>query len=258
MLSSKEIMDLSNKATAVRQHFGEDANSPIDIFALAQTLTGLTLVLYPLGKNISGMCHTGTKIAEGVCNDLSAVIALNSQMSRGRQRFTLAHELYHYFYTKMAVVCPLQFSQRNQEEEKADRFASYLLMPQFALFSHLQDIKSRQNSAKLSLAELVRLEQYFGLSRQAILYRLKLEQVLSTEEADMLSCNVIHSAQVLGYDTSLYLPTNIRTTLGRYISLAERLHQNGKISDGKYEELLLEAYRDDIVYGAETGGEYID
>ena len=59
--------------------------------ALALTIDGLSLFLYPLGTGISGMC---------IKSDDIAVIAINSAMSRGRQRFTLAHELYHYKHGK--------------------------------------------------------------------------------------------------------------------------------------------------------------
>ena len=47
-------------------------------------------------------------------------------------------------------------------------------------------------------------------------------------------------------------------TYGRYIKQAEELLKRGLISDGKYEELLLEAFRADLVYGLEEVGELVD
>ena len=79
-------LELSTKAQELREKLGEDANSPIDIFSLANQIEGLTLVYYPLGKNISGMCVRDSEVR---------LIAINSTMSYGRQRFSLAHELYH-------------------------------------------------------------------------------------------------------------------------------------------------------------------
>ena len=49
-------LDLSTKAQELRELLGEDANSPVDVFSLANQIEGLTLVFYPLGENISGMC----------------------------------------------------------------------------------------------------------------------------------------------------------------------------------------------------------
>ena len=82
-------MDLSNKALNLRKKLGIDSESPIDIFKLVQKIENLTLVFYELGKNISGVCYKGTN---------SSLITINSEMSLGRQRFSLAHELYHLYY----------------------------------------------------------------------------------------------------------------------------------------------------------------
>ena len=53
--------DLMTKAAMLRNELGEDSNSPIDIFALAQRIKGLTIVYYPMGDNLSGMCIKGQK-----------------------------------------------------------------------------------------------------------------------------------------------------------------------------------------------------
>ncbi len=82
-------MDLRTRAERIRRQFGEDLSSPIDIFSLVKGIDRLTLVFYPLGQNISGAC---------IKRSASMGIALNSVMTLGRQRFTLAHELYHLFY----------------------------------------------------------------------------------------------------------------------------------------------------------------
>lgn len=86
-------MELSIKASQIRKKLGEDESSSIDIFALSQTIDSLTLMFYPLGKNISGACFK---------NSNSSIIAINSDMSLGRQRFSLAHELYHLFFVKIS------------------------------------------------------------------------------------------------------------------------------------------------------------
>ena len=51
-----DYADLMTKAERLRKQFGEDNNSPIDIFSLAQGIETLTIVYYPLGNKISGMC----------------------------------------------------------------------------------------------------------------------------------------------------------------------------------------------------------
>ena len=45
-----DYADLMTKAERLRKQFGEDNNSPIDIFSLAQGIETLTIVYYPLGN----------------------------------------------------------------------------------------------------------------------------------------------------------------------------------------------------------------
>ena len=103
-----DYADLMTKAERLRKQFGEDNNSPIDIFSLAQGIETLTIVYYPLGNKISGMCIKGT---EERCT-----IALNSSMTLGRQRFSLAHEFYNLFYDNNMFV-PSQSVQAMKQKK---------------------------------------------------------------------------------------------------------------------------------------------
>lgn len=248
-------MEISNKASAVRKKLGEDTSSPIDIFASVQSIGDLTLVFYPMGRNISGACLHA---------DGSFVIAINSSMSLGRQRFSLAHELYHYYYNEgsPSVICQVAIGKGSELERSADIFASYLLMPQTGLYDKLITLRGGEDR-RLTVGDVVGLEQYFGVSRHAMLIRLLEEKHLEEKEAENMRANVIMSAARLGYDVSLYKPTTEgkqRTTLGYYMKLADSLLTAKAISSGKYEELLLDAFRDDIVYGDdfEMGEQAID
>jgi Zn-dependent peptidase ImmA (M78 family) len=247
-------MALSNRAFSIRKKLGEDNSSPIDIFALIHTIDKLTLVMYPLGDKISGAC---------LKNKASVVIAINSGMSMGRQRFSLAHELYHLFFDDgmSSTICQRKIGSGNDTEKFADQFASYLLMPQTALYEKIQELKGKENR-ELTITDVVKLEQYFGVSRQAMLFRLQEEGELAQTDISGMQKDVILSAARLGYDTSLYKPlaeNKNKGTFGYYIKRAENLLQSDAISMGKYEEWLLDAFRDDIVYGDEMdGGELID
>lgn len=247
-------MELSNKASIIRKELGEDDASPIDIFALAQTIERLTLVFYPLGKNISGACFK---------NPWSFVIAINSEMSIGRQRYSMAHELYHLFFDKemSSIICASRIGGDTENERKADQFASYFLMPPAALYENIRNCKQR-SQGRLTLREIIRLEQYFGVSHQAMLIRLQEENELSAAEAASMQIGIIALATRMGFDTALYQPSQENKRMrvfGHYIYQADKLLQGEIISNAKYEELLLDAFRDDIVFGEETeGGDMID
>lgn len=247
-------MDLSNKASSIRRYLGEDELSPIDIFSLTQSIRALTFVFYPLGNNISGACFK---------NKLSSIIAINSDMSIGRQRYSLAHELYHFYFDQndSTTVCSSKIGGENENEKKADQFASYFLMPSAALYDAIQKYKKGTNT-QLSINEIIRLEQYFGVSHQAMLFRLQEEGEISSAHASSMQAGIISLATRLGFDISLYKPSpeekKIRV-IGHYIYQAENLLHENVISNGKYEELLLDAFRDDIVFGDETeGGDILD
>lgn len=247
-------MDLWKKALSLRKELGENAASPIDILTLAYAIERLSIVYYPMGNNLSGIC------IKGVGNN---VIAINSSMTLGRQRFSMAHELYHLYFDDdgLTAVCAKTIGMGNEKERQADQFASYLLMPPDALSDMIKRLK-KSDVGQLSIHDVVRLEQYFSVSRQAILYRLISENELAPQEAEAMRQNVICSAVNLGYDDTLYRPTpedKQYKTFGYYIQQADKALEQGLISSGKYDELLLAAFRSDLVYGEENkGGELLD
>ncbi len=247
-------LDLSTKAQELRELLGEDANSPVDIFSLVSQIEKLTLVFYPLGENISGMCVRDNEIR---------LIAINSTMSYGRQRFSLAHELYHLYFDDESGfnVCSTKLNPKSENEKCADQFASYFLAPYKSLRSV---IKKATGKGPFSMQHIIALEQYFGMSHLAMLWRLVSEGYLSSDKLDDYRHGVISAARILGYDDKLYKPTPVdfqRRTYGHYLKQVEELRQKDMVSSGKIDELLLDAFRDDIAFGLDEddqGGEAID
>lgn len=245
-------LDLRKKAVNLRKQLGEDAVSPIDIFASAFLIPHLSVVYYPMGEHLSGMCVKDGK---------NCVIAVNSSMTLGRQRFSMAHEYYHLFYDKacFTAICAKEIGEGKEKE--ADQFASYLLMPPDALAEQLNRIQ-KAGSERLLLEDIVQIEQHFQISRHALLHRLVEERNLTEEEAEPMRQNITLSAVNLGYPDTLYKPMPKEKqygTYGYYIQQVDRAMDLGLISSGKYEELLLAAFRDDLVYGEELeGGEGFD
>ena len=238
--------DLANKALELRRELGEDSFSPIDIFSLIQRLDNITLIMYPLGNNISGYCRK---------YEHTNIIVINSSMTYGRQRYSLAHELYHiYFDDNMSSFVCSNFNNKTISEQNADMFASYFLMPQNAFVQF-------KITKPVSVDDVVKLEQYYKISRKALLYRLLSDNYINNTEFENFSNNVKLSAKRAGYSDTLYNPSPESEkyfVYGKYVKEAEKLLNLNKISTGKYEEYLLSAYRDDIVFGLADGGEIID
>jgi len=238
--------ELSYQANELRKQFGVDVSSPIDVFAIMQSQDHLTLVFYPFSNQISGMC---------VCTpDGEQLVAINSTRTLGRQRFTAAHELYHLFIQDKitTVICGSDIGVgRDEEEKNADCFASYFLAPNDALRSYIEKKLIRGQPRSLNVDDVVRIEQHFRMSRQAALYRLVGDGWMSLEIANSLKSSIIDSALRAGFGDELYIPRPVDQqyfTTGSYIKFAELLNINELVSSGKYEELLLDAFRADIVY----------
>lgn len=247
----KEKIEINSDAIALRKQFGEEPYSPIDIFSMLNNSQDLTVVFYPMSERISGI---------SIRNQNIRLIAINSSLTYGRQRFTAAHELCHLFFHEnfKSVICGKDIDQNKDPQEKeADLFASYFLAPYESLNDFIKN-KLKKEKNYLTINDVIKIEQYYGLSRQAVLWRLKNEGYLSFREADTMKTGIIASALKLGFDVKLYLPTpqdKQYNTLGHYIKLAEELKEQELISNGKYEELLLNAFRGDIIYGLNTEGE---
>jgi len=246
-------MGILLKSQELRKKLGEDEKSPVNIFALTATIDDLTLVRYPMSESLSGMC---------IKSDGVRLIAINSTRTLGRQCFSLAHELYHLFYDENpTAICSSSIGSGSIIEKSADLFASYFLIPPLSLKTDIEELLKKKTIRKISVEDVVFLEQKYCVSRLAILVRLKDEGSIDENEAETMRSNVIISARNLGYDTDLYRPSTERAqykTYGQLIKLADKALSKGLISNGKYEEIMLQAFRPDIVYGEEIGGESFD
>lgn len=240
-------------ASGLRKQLGVDATSPVDIFSLAFSIETLTLVFYPMSSSISGMCVKGSA---------GDVIAINSAMSLGRQRYSLAHELYHlYFDENMDFVCQKRLDTKDRTEKQADQFASFFLVPPEELHEQIQKIRKR-NGGKLTCKHVISLEQYFGISHQAMLYRLLSDKEITEYQVEEWNHDVIRMATGIGYPEDLYRPTEETEqykAFGHYIRQTMDAYDRDLLSDGKYDELLLDGFRADLVYGTDMqGGELLD
>ncbi len=245
----KEKILINADAIELRQSFGEDVYSPVDIFSLLSSVEEITVVFYPMGERVSGMC---------IHDEKNKIIGINSKQTLGRQRFTAAHELCHLYYHNEinGMVCIKEENEKKVGplEKEANLFASFFLAPYEALKNFIKNNVDQE----LEIKDIVKIEQYFGLSRQAALWRLIDDRYLTSKKTETMRTGIAFSAKKYGYSTDLYFPPPEEkqyTTFGKYIKITEELREKNLVSKGKYEELLLDAFRGDIVYGSDAVGE---
>ncbi|CAM4322122.1 ImmA/IrrE family metallo-endopeptidase [Paenibacillus alkaliterrae] len=231
------------QAAEVRKDFGISLFSPIEVMKIYHE-SKINVIIEPIESDISGFF-----LRKGS----SELVFINSARSKGHQVFTAAHEFYHIKFDPdlPGRACSVgKFDKRSQSEFKADMFAAYLLAPDEAIHHHIHRLG--QDAGNLNYNDVIELEQHFGISHQTMMNRLRQMELLTPDQIDRYRSGVIDRALRSGFDVSLYKPTNERKIISEYAEKALKALERELISEGKYEELLLEGGFADIIFGEEN------
>ncbi|MEZ0535969.1 ImmA/IrrE family metallo-endopeptidase [Caldicellulosiruptoraceae bacterium PP1] len=222
------------KAMETRKELGLAFYESADIFKILYEVEGISLVFKEMSDKMSGLF---------LRKDKANLIVINSRKTLGHQRFTATHEYYHYKYSNGALnrICSInKFVDDNPEEREANIFALNFLLPREAVEYVLY--KKRKQRKGIDITDIIFLEQYFGVSHQCMLIRLEELKLINKQQKEEFKHNIITKAREYGYPIELYKSTadkNIQV-YSEYAELAKKLLEAGKISYGKYEELLIE------------------
>lgn len=236
-------------AIDTRLRLGLQSTEHLDVYRAVNSL-GITCVKRPLESSISGATLKTNKVK---------VILVNSSKTLGHQNFTIAHEIYHCLYDENLVsrACKTEsFSRVSDSEQVADLFATDLLMPEDAILNQLR--LRKKLDAKLRLADIINLEQFFSVSRKAMCWRLEDLKLITRNESEKYCVNVIQSAKSLGKNTDLYKPTNDKSIISDYAEKASEALQNNLITESRYEEILADADLLEKVMGMVEEADVVD
>ena len=226
----RRLSEFDAELLAVR--FRNMLHLPQDVpFPVKSTLEqlGILTVFRPLSDSSYGM---SIKMKDG-----SRFMLVSSNSTIGRQHFTIGHELYHLYYDENPHPHMCGTDGKAPTEQSADMFASNLLLPRVGLLAMLPE--DFPTSKKLDLATVVKMEQKFQVSRQALLFRLKRLGIIGEDVLQsLLLAPTRDAAQRRGYDVALYENGNEGLIIGDYSSLATDLFEKGRISEGHYNELV--------------------
>jgi Zn-dependent peptidase ImmA (M78 family) len=164
------------RVKTVAQRLLVEANvveAPVPVERLARSV-GALISYQPFdAEDISGLLYRST--------DAAPVIGVNSNNSKNRQRFTIAHELGHLLLHEghdliLERLVRVNFrdattsTATNEEESEANRFAAELLMPKDLLERALQVLLAGRPLSDLDFVR--RLARRFEVSQQAMEFRL--------------------------------------------------------------------------------------
>ncbi len=193
----------------------------------------------PLGANLgeapSGFFYNHPQA--GFC------IAVNSQMTLGRQVFTLAHELAHaYFHSQTADVVVSMPGQDHGRERFADAFAGEFLVPNDELRRVVAELAPFDDLANPTL--VVHLQRHFGVSFATLRVRLLQEKLITRNDFDVLAeASPSRLALALGYrvhpaDLGSYDLHPLQAQPTRVLLLVRAALERGFITPGDAAEVL--------------------
>jgi len=149
--------------------FRDEYDIPIPIpnsFKLLEESIGIFIISKKINNDISAFQY---KIGN------NKFIFINNSHDLGRQYFSLWHEVYH-LYTGDGVNIKNNLSKEYMiSEKKADLFASRILIEKNELRSLIQNNKNYIKQGKLDIQDFIKLQSYFKVSYQSLVYRIKEE-----------------------------------------------------------------------------------
>ena len=229
-LSKEAIEQLALK---MRLQAGLNPSESIHAKTLLRKL-GIMAMYRPLSEKACGLSMRSV-------DGRGKFMLINSNNSRGRQHFTICHELFHLYYDEEPKphICGTPGMEKDPAEINANAFASALLLPQAGVLESIpsEEIMNRH----ITTATMLRVEQLFGVSHQSLCYCLRRLRLLTEDELQSHleeSMVVQDIASEYGYDLSLYQPGNEGVVIGDFGEKARLLYEQERISEGHYVELL--------------------
>jgi Zn-dependent peptidase ImmA (M78 family)/transcriptional regulator with XRE-family HTH domain len=195
-------VDAKRKASEVRQHLGL-GQGPVAAIADVCEALGITIYRAHLGsdlnKTISGAFYKHPV--------LGFSILVNLDMTRGRRRFTAAHELAHALLHSGsdAIVVSDTGHRGDQREAYADAFAGEFLMPEEGIRRTLESLGA---GPKVEDVEpVIRLQRMFNVSYITALVRLRQANIITASALDKLrAIPPVRTAAAMGYPRDWPLP----------------------------------------------------
>lgn len=230
--------DARRKAEEVRAHLRLGLG-PIGDMDWVCELLGITVYRGPLGSNlektISGAFFNHPEVGFS--------ILVNLQMTPGRRRFTLAHELGHALFHSDKEKFVVSGPSRSPRERFADQFAGEFLMPTEGIRRALEE---HMVAPRISdPADVVHLQRFFNVSYITALVRLRQANIISQKQlGDFKDVRPVIFAQALGYEVAdeEFEPNvdrwRVRRFPPRFLRLLRHALVDGLVSPGSVAELL--------------------
>jgi Zn-dependent peptidase ImmA (M78 family)/transcriptional regulator with XRE-family HTH domain len=219
------VVELSEQCRRVLNLGGRPAYSMSNV---VEQVFGLLVLYMDLGIGGSGASTS---------SDFGTAILINSSDAPWRRNYDLAHELFHLITWDMFTdeeIYPKLKNAKSEVEQWADAFASAILLPEEEV--RREFFKKLKNN-EITYISLVEIAREFKVSIEALLWRLVNLRML--KKKDVLNC--IEKGKIKDTDKKMRIEDWIDEKpylSSRYIALAIKALQMGRISKAKFAEYL--------------------
>ncbi|MBI1280140.1 MAG: ImmA/IrrE family metallo-endopeptidase [Anaerolineaceae bacterium] len=171
-------------------------------------------------------------------DQIGGCIAVNSQHPEERGRMSLAHDYGHFVTSRYKPTLYIEgfYPYRSEAEKIADQFAVHFLMPTAGITRRFTDI--RKAKEKVTPYDLVEMAHYFGVSFEALCYRLQELRLIPSGMLEHLKeegFKVQYVKAQLGLET---LPASRQRLPLRHQLLAVEALDQGLVSEARFAQLL--------------------
>ena len=171
------VESAKNAAKLILKESGKN-DTPVKIIEICKMM-GFSVYKQELPREICGYIMINGELKDKFPTD--RIISVNSNESNKRRRFTVAHELGHYLFdfdpTKSIQyfnMFEIDHAIGNEEEDRANRFAAELLMPEDLIKQKYSELK--KGTSQKDLYSLVQnLSDIFLVPPKAVEMRIKEE-----------------------------------------------------------------------------------
>lgn len=201
-----------------------------DLRRLLEDAVGLRIFFGTAPSIVAGMyAHVASL---GYC------VLINAKHPRERQRWTLAHEYWHFLADrhKSGIDYTHGHERQPQPEKCADAFARAFLMPVTAVRRQFLDVTTSRDD--FQVADLVRLSVCFGVSVQAMTFRLEGLGLIAKGTWDTLQEQGFKPEKAKRRLQIELTPTPVEPYPERYKFLAVEAYSDGTISEGEFAKFL--------------------
>ncbi len=186
--------DARRKAEEVRSYL-RLGMGPVGDLEAACDLLGITVYKANLGRDLKRTV-SGAFLKH---HDIGFSILVNLDMTRGRRRFTLAHELAHALFHSDDNPYLVSTATKTPRERFADNFAGEFLMPVEGIRRIMEDHGFGPRIE--DPAEVIQVQRFFGVSYITALVRLRQARYLNPAQFDQFKLvRPVLLARALGYD----------------------------------------------------------